>query len=96
MINDLDVNLCPIQPFELYTNHQLYSEQQLECDNRSRKIRVSSQYLFLKKKIRHNKSRPSILRIEEGVRNVKLYNVVTSQTNLDNMNQQSQSLVKFN
>ncbi|CAD8054106.1 unnamed protein product [Paramecium primaurelia] len=86
MINDLDINMCPLSPIEFQTNQQqLISEQFLEYENYSKKCRVSSQCLLYKKKIRHRKSRPSILRVEEVVRNVKLYNNCSSQQNLENL-----------
>ncbi|CAK72385.1 unnamed protein product (macronuclear) [Paramecium tetraurelia] len=86
MINDLDINFCPLSPLEFHTNQQqIISEQFLEYENRSKKCRVSSQCLLIKKKIRQKKSRPSVLRIEEVVRNVKLYNTCSSQQNLENL-----------
>ncbi|CAD8050125.1 unnamed protein product [Paramecium sonneborni] len=86
MINDLEINLYPLSPLEFQTNqHQIISDQQLDYENVSKKCRVSSQCLLIKKNIRHRKSRPSILRVEEVVRNVKLYNNCSSQQNLDNL-----------
>ncbi|CAD8051304.1 unnamed protein product [Paramecium sonneborni] len=86
MINDLEINLQPLSPLEFQTNqHQIISDQQLEYENGSKKCRISSQCLIIKKKIRHRKSRPSILHIEEVVRNVKQYNNCSSQHNLENL-----------
>ncbi|CAK71295.1 unnamed protein product (macronuclear) [Paramecium tetraurelia] len=93
MINDLDINLCPLSPLEFQTNQQQLISEQFLDENCSKKCRVSSQCLLFKKyyfqnhyrKIRHKKSRPSILRIEEVVRNVKIYNNCSSQQNLENL-----------
>ncbi|CAD8180767.1 unnamed protein product [Paramecium pentaurelia] len=88
MISEFDINYYQLQLYD----QQMPMTQQLSVENfneneaSQRKLRVSSQCLILKKKIRHKQKRPSLLKIDETARNVKIYNLGPSQTNLEILN----------
>ncbi|CAD8066284.1 unnamed protein product [Paramecium primaurelia] len=85
MISEFDFNYYPLQLYDL----QIPLTSQILCENfneneaSARKLRVSSQCLIQKKKIRRKQKRPSLLKIDETARDVKIYSLGPSQTNLE-------------
>ncbi|CAD8095669.1 unnamed protein product [Paramecium sonneborni] len=94
MISEFDTNYYPLQLYDLQM--PMTSQQQLENFNSNevsaRKLRVSSQCLIQKKKIRHKQKRPSLLKIDETARDVKIYSLGPSQTNLENVNEDQKQI----
>ncbi|CAD8195281.1 unnamed protein product [Paramecium octaurelia] len=94
MISEFDFNYYPLQLYDLQMplTSQLLYENFNENDVSARKLRVSSQCLILKKKIRRKQKRPSLLKIDETARNVKIYNLGPSQTNLECANDEQKQI----
>ncbi|CAK89651.1 unnamed protein product (macronuclear) [Paramecium tetraurelia] len=103
MISEFDFNYYPLQLYDLQIplTSQLQFENFNENDVSARKLRVSSQCLILKKyeillqtsrKIRRKQKRPSLLKIDETARNVKIYNLGPSQTNLECTNDEQKQI----
>ncbi|KAM3147804.1 hypothetical protein pb186bvf_000132 [Paramecium bursaria] len=82
MNNDFDLDLSLMH---LHDNviHSFHSDHDL--DAHSRKIHISSLCFHLKKKIRKTIKRPALIKIDEGIRDVRLFSQNTSQNNLDNI-----------
>ncbi|CAD8096574.1 unnamed protein product [Paramecium sonneborni] len=78
MISEFETNNYPIQLYDIQM--PMTSQQQFENLNSNevsaRKLRVSSQCLILKKKIKHKQKRPSLLKIDETARDIKIYSLV--------------------
>ncbi|CAK60468.1 unnamed protein product (macronuclear) [Paramecium tetraurelia] len=86
MINDLQLIAESQHLYDFYpTNNSCPVGELMEADSPNKRHYISSLCFQLKKKIKRNQNRPSVLKIEDSGRNVKIYQNTPSQNNLERM-----------
>ncbi|CAD8136137.1 unnamed protein product [Paramecium octaurelia] len=91
MINDLQIMADTQNLYDLYpTNNSCQIEELMEEQSQNKRHYVSSLCFQLKKKIKRQQNRPSVLKIEDSGRNVKIYQNTPSQNNLERMENEAQ------
>ncbi|CAD8138728.1 unnamed protein product [Paramecium pentaurelia] len=91
MINDLQIIADSQNLYDLYpTNNSCPVGELMEEDLQNKRHYISSLCFQLKKKIKRQQNRPSILKIEDSGRNVKIYQNTPSSNNLERMENETQ------
>ncbi|CAD8054468.1 unnamed protein product [Paramecium sonneborni] len=91
MINDLQIIGDSKHLYDLYpTNNSCPLGEYIDEDSPIKKHYISSLCFQLKKKIKRQQNRPSVLKIEDSGRNVIIYQNTPSSNNLDRMDNETQ------